>query len=176
MAITLHPKRYSQMFSSLSPALRELMPRAAVYSELIHNLLSLREDTAKAIERDLGYSSAEIVDRFSVRSCPSHVGNLLASAACLKRFGRVALLGTPGFYPFTYESEPCFCLEWRSDCVCALESWRLDLDPRLADRGFILPVRHSKYPMIFEALRIFRDTRDPRGFLLKVRRDERRVA
>lgn len=173
---TLSPKPYyGQLLSTLSPALRELMPRAAVHSYLIHNCFSLREDTAKAIERDLGYSPAEIIDRFSVRSCPANVGNLLASAACLKRFGRDALLGTPGFYPLTRESEPCFCLEWRSDCVCALESWRLDLDPRLTDRGFILPIRHSRYPMIFEALRIFRDTRDPRGFLLKVRRDERRV-
>jgi hypothetical protein len=172
---TLSPKRYySQLFSTLSPALRDLMPRAAVHSYLIFNCFSLGESTAKSIERDWQLSHAEI-ERFSIRSCPSRVGNLLSSLACLKRFGRDALLGTPGFYAFTRESEPCFCLEWSDSCVCALESWRLDIDPRLADRGLVLPVRHSRYPMIFEALRVFRDTRDPQGFLLKLRTERQAV-
>lgn len=172
--ITLAKRYYSQLLSTLSPALRELMPRAAVHSYLIHNCFFLREATAQAIEKDWQLSQAEI-ERLRIRSCPSHIGNLLSSHECLKRFGRDALSGTPGFYPFTRESEPCFCFEWGSECVCALPCWRLDLDPRLADRGFVLPVRHSRYPMIFEALRIFRNTRDPQGFLLRLR-TERRAA
>jgi hypothetical protein len=173
---TLSPKRYySQFLSSLSPALREVMPRAAVYGHLVHNCFSLREDTARAIEKDWQLSTAEI-DRLAIRSCPSHVGNLLASASCLKRFGRDALSQVPGFYGFTREDSPCNCLEWRDDCVCHLESWQLDIDPRLADRAFILPIRYRKYPLLIEALRIFRHTHDERGFLLRLRTEERKVA
>jgi hypothetical protein len=172
---TLSPKSYySQLLSSLSPTLREVMPRAAIHSYLIHNCFSLSESTAKAIEKDWQYSQSEI-DRLSIRSAPTRIGNLISSQACLKRFGRDALLGTPGFYALTRESEPCCCLEWRSDCVCAVESWCLDLDPRLANHGFILPDRHSRNPMIFESLRIFRHSRDPQGFVLKLR-TERRAA
>jgi hypothetical protein len=173
---TLSPKRYySQLLSSLSPALRDLMPRAAVHSYLIHNCFSLREDTAQSIEKDWQLSSAEI-DRLAIRSCPTHIGNLLTSASCLKRFGRDVLSQVPGFYSFTREGLPCNCLEWRDDCVCHLESWQLDIDPRLATRAFILPVRHHKYPLLFESLRIFRHSRDEHGFLLKVRTEERQIA
>jgi hypothetical protein len=51
----------------------------------------------------------------------------------------------------------------------------MDLDPKHAQRGFILPIRNSRY-LFFEALRIFRDSRDERGFLLKLRTNEREQA
>lgn len=164
----------SEILSTVPAALRPSLPRMAVYGHLVHSCFSLREDTARAIEKDWQFSASDI-DRLGVRSCPSYTGNLLASYSLLQTFSAEVLSQTPGLYCFNYRSRPCACLEFRSDCICHVDWWRIDIDPKHAQRGFILPVRHSEY-LFIDALRVFRDTRDRHGFLLKLRTEERRVA
>lgn len=164
----------SRILSTVPPALRELFPRAAVYAHLIYCSFSLYENTAQAVERDWQLSPAEI-ERLAIRSCPTYTGNLLASFSLQQNFSPEVLSQTPGLYCFDYVSQPCMCFEWRTECICDAKWWRIDIDPKHSERGFILPVRHPRH-LFFEALRIFRHSRDSQGFLLKLRTDERRVA
>jgi len=141
--------------------------QAGVYAFLIYNCFQLYEDTFQEVEKSWGLSKAAVT-QLGLRSCPSLTLNLIAGAECLSRFGRDVLAETPGFYAYTREGMICDCHEWRDDCACALESWRMDLDPKLADRGVIVPVPHKKYGWI-DSLSVFRNVRDPRPFTLRVR-------
>lgn len=158
----------------IDKALRQQLAAPAVYGHLIHTCFSLCEDVAQAIERDWQLSASDI-DRLAIKSCPSYTGNLLASYSLQKTFSGEVLAQTPGIYAFDYSSQPCVCFDFRNDCVCNLKFWRIDIDPKHSERGFILPIRHPRL-LFFEALRIFRHSRDPHGFLLRVRTEERRIA
>lgn len=149
------------------------MVRAAVYAYLIFCQLSLGWDTLRSLEA-AGYLKSDIL-RLGIRTPPTEIGNLLASAACVNRFGRDALIQSGIFYSYDRTGSPCNCLEWRSDCVCDLESWRIDIDPRHSERGFILPVCHPDY-LYIKSLRLFRNANDAHGFILRVRTDERNAA
>ena len=119
--------------------------RAAVFYYLVHECLNLYVDTMKDIERVWGLEEEEVF-RLGICSCPSQVNNLIAASACAERFGELTRL--PGFY---------LC----DGC------WWLDIDANLSCRGLFVPVRDSRLWIV--GLRVFRNVRDERPFMLRVR-------
>jgi hypothetical protein len=126
------------------------MAAPAVYGYLCFNCLDLLEATAKDIERHWRLNSAEI-GRLGLVSPPSEIGNLIISAACAEKFDDSVLALVPGFY-------------------VDFDRWRLDLDPRLRDRGIILPVCERR---LIVGLRVFRHVQDQHSFVLKTRSIDR---
>jgi hypothetical protein len=161
----------------------ELLPvmrRAAVLMCFVQSL-GLSKDTAIQIHKDWGLPFSEM-NRLNIVSCPTMTENLLASEVCAFKFD---VSDIPGFYGI--DRLPCDCaicevcssVEVQTDalshpgekyCICAVKSWRVDLDPKLAQRGIILPVRDPKRGWICD-LQIFRHTRDRAPFILRVRRE-----
>ncbi len=150
--------------------LRYLLPTAAVYGHVIHNCLELSETTALEIEREWSLSGSAIT-RLAIRSCPSKILNLIVSADCAQKFGGDLLAQVEGFYSYDRQGSLCDCSEWRDDCVCHLKSWRMDLDPSLCLRGFIVPQRHPSSLWI-ESLLVFRNAKDRRPFRVRFRKEK----
>lgn len=148
------------------------LQRAAVIAFLVHDCLSLLEVLARDLERHYRFSSSDFV-RYQVRSIPTEIENIILSHSCVDRFGPAVLSASNLFYNFVRRS-PCDCLEWTDKCCCHLKTWRLDLDPRLAPRGLILPLRDRQYGF-FTDLLVFRHVRDEKPFRLQLR-SEREVA
>jgi hypothetical protein len=137
----------------------------AIYSHLIHFCLDLRADTAGDIERGWSITPDE-AHRLGLRSAPTWIGNLIASQACFEKFGAEILARVPGFFSFTRENSVCLCFEWNHECVCHLETWRLDLDSHLARRGVVVPLKERG---MIVGLKIFRSIKDSRPFSLVTR-------
>jgi hypothetical protein len=154
--------------------MRELLPRAAVFGFLIDWCFTLRKNTAADIERHWQLPPEEAY-ALGIRSCPTEIQNIIASSACAERFGDDLLNDIPGFYKFDRQGSQCNCLEWRDDCLCHLQLWRMDLDPRLSFRGFILPVRDPQF-LFFDALRVFRNAQDSTGFIYRLRTERAAAA
>ena len=148
--------------------LRRQLEVPAVYASLIFAGLTLREDTARDIEKHWQVTAREI-NALCIRSCPSEVLNLLATRSCVEHFGSDVVSRIPGVITYSRDPALCNCLEWRPDCVCGLLAWRLDLDPQLSRRGFILPVTNARG--WFTQLWVYRHARDSRPFLLQTRRE-----
>jgi hypothetical protein len=149
----------SESISELKPRLRQ----DEVYSYLVHECLSLYAHTVRDIERHWDLSEEE-ARHLGVCSCPSEIGNLIASQKCARKFAD--LTGIPGFYSYDRLDSMCCCFEWWNECVCILTSWRLNVDPRLSQSGLIVPIGNS--------LMVYRSAKDPHPFKLAVR--TRRVA
>jgi hypothetical protein len=138
----------------------------AVRDYLIAECLSLHDSAKRDLER-FWMLGAQKAYSLGIRSAPTLIENLIASESCLHRFGVEILSRTPGFYHYTREQDSiCDCLEWSTTCVCGARCWRLDLDPRLAGSGLLVPYRGS--------LMIYRCASDQHPFTLKIRL--RRVA
>lgn len=156
-----------QLLSTVPHALRGPLFRAAVLYFFV-NELPLKVDTYRAIAKDWNLDQNE-ADRLSVVSCPTKIENLIVSEACASKFGDISAV--PGFY--ATDRLPCDCricdVCISGPCVCALKSWRADIDERLAERGVIVPTRDSRG--WFAELWIYRNTRDQRPFPLGVRRE-----
>lgn len=150
----------------IDDALRRQLEVPAVNAYLIFSVLYLREDTAADIEKHWQKTAKEI-DALRIRSCPGETLNLILGHLCLRRFGAAVLSRVPGFYSFSRNPVLCSCSEWRSDCVCSLRAWRLDLDPQLCRRGFLMPLRDSRGWL--NQLLIFRHPRDSAPFVLRTR-------
>ncbi|HAF13094.1 MAG TPA: hypothetical protein DCK93_01380 [Blastocatellia bacterium] len=139
--------------------------KGAVFAFLIDHCLSLRAATAADIER-AWQMTTEAAYEAGIRSCPTEIENLIASGSCRDRFGDEVLKTIDRFYKFDRLGSECLCLEWRRDCVCHLQTWRLDIDPELADRGLIVPAREAGR-IIF--LQVFRHARDLHPFRFRLR-------
>ena len=105
-----------------------------------------------------------------VRSIPGNVMNLLIGSACVSKFGKTILKDIPGFISFSRSPLLCDCREFNSPCWCDAESWLLDLDPPLHPHGLLIPETDHLGRAV--ALRVFRNRKDPNGFLLRSRRKE----
>ena len=151
----------------IDSALKRQLEVPAVYARLIFAGLALSKDTARDIEKCWQVTAKEI-DVLYIRSCPSEILNLIATHSCLEHFGSDVLGRIPGVYAYSRNPALCSCLEWRSDCICKLWAWRLDLDPQLCRRGFILPVTNACG--WFTELWVYRHARDLSPFLLQTRR------
>jgi hypothetical protein len=144
---------------------------AAAYSVLIESL-PLYVSTLKSLERHWGLDLVQ-VERLGIRACPTDVANILASGECGRRFGD-QLKQVPGFY--CYDRLPCVCancdfceFRWTDSCVCALKTWRVDLEPRLSHNGILVPEPNRRGWI--STLWIFRHPGDERPFRLRVRRE-----
>ena len=164
----------NQFLASAPPAIRRLLPRAAVFGFLIDCCLGLRKSTAADIERHW-QMSAEEAYAFGVRSAPSEVQNIIASSACAQKFGESVLAQVSGFYRFDRVGSLCNCFEWGDDCVCHLQTWRMDMDPRLAFRGIVMPIRYPQF-LFFDGLHVFRSAQDATGFLFRLRTERATAA
>jgi hypothetical protein len=153
-----------------------LMFRAAVLKCLVDGL-SLTVGTFRAIKKDWDLDQNE-VERMGIVSCPGKIQNLIASEVCAFKFGDLSTV--PGLYGI--DRLPCNCatceicssdevqldqLFESQKCICALKSWRVDIDERLASHGVILPTRDSQGWI--SDLWVYRHTRDGRPFPLRVR-------
>jgi hypothetical protein len=153
----------------LPPTLQNSILPAAVYSVFLE-CLPLYETTCEALERHWDLNSTQI-NRLGITSCPTAIGNILASAECEERF-RNRLVQVPGF--FCYDRLPCVCdscefcqFHWTEYCICARRVWLADLDPRLARHGIIVPERNNRGWI--SRLWIYRHVRDQSPFPLTVR-------
>lgn len=168
----------SQLLSTVPQSLLEPMFRAAVYSTLISSL-PLYEDTFFQLQKDW-YLQKNEIDTLGIVSCPRKIANLIASSECSQSYGDLSAV--PGFYAVTRlpcdcsECEVCGSFEVQLDqlfekesCICALPSWRIDIDERRSDRGVILPTRDARGWIT--SLWIYRHTRDRYPFPLKVRKE-----
>ena len=150
----------------IDKSLRRQLAAPAVYGHLIFNCLSLLESTACDIEKHWQLSAREI-DALYICSCPSETGSVFAGSSCVERFGSDLVSTVPGFTFYSRNSILCDCLEWRSDCVCHLVAVRLDLNPALHRKGFILPTRDQRGWLA--ELWVYRHVLDERPFLLGAR-------
>lgn len=139
----------------LSHDSRPRLWQADVYTYLVRECLGLCFHTLRDVERVWDLNEEEAFN-LGIVSCPSEIGNLIASQNCAEKFED--LTSIPGFYSYDRTASSCLCLEWRDDCVCNLKSWRLDLDPQLSRAGLIVPAGNS--------LVVYRSTDDPRPFKL----------
>jgi hypothetical protein len=150
----------------LSDSLKRQLETPAVYAQLIFFCFELFTHTAQDIEKHWMMGAREAY-ALGVRSTPSLLGNLLASESCVEKFGADTLTRVPGFYPYSRTGSLCNCLDWRDNCICDRQIWRLDIDP--FPRGLIVPERNERG--WFTSLKIFRHARDQKPFRLKVRRE-----
>lgn len=124
----------------------DLLP-AAVNAYLIHFCLSdIAESIANAITRKWSLTDDEF-DSLAIKAYPSEITNLIASHACFEMFGE-RIAHVPGFY-FS-------------------NVWRLDLNPRWSNNGYLMPQRDSRGFIV--RLRAFRNPHDEHGFAVKVRK------
>jgi hypothetical protein len=142
---------------------------AAAYSILIQSL-PLYVSTLKSLERQWDLDLVQ-VERLGIRACPTDVANIMASGECARRFGD-QLSEVHGFY--CYDRLPCVCADcdfcefrWTNGCVCALKTWRVDLEPRLSHNGIIVPQRNRRD--LISRLWVFRHPGDRHPFPLTVR-------
>jgi hypothetical protein len=61
----------------------------------------------------------------------------------------------------------CVCFEWRNDCVCHVKTWWLDMDPKLAARGIIVPCFRGE---LIASLLVLRHATDWRPFKVRLRK------
>jgi hypothetical protein len=127
---------------------REDLRCSAVYEYLIRQCLNRTVNTQKDVTQVWGLDP-EDVERLGIVSCPPEATNLIAAGAVVEKFGESILHDVDGFYK------------------CG-SCWWLDLDPRLARRGFIIPVRHWYWSNLITDLEVFPHVR-ARPFLLKTR-------
>lgn len=139
---------------------------AAVYGFLVHCAIlpDLPLHRANAIASTWGVDRA-VVERLSVCGYPSEVENILICGEASAKFGD-DLVYVPGFYKQTKiddgEGEP-------------YDFWRLDLNPRWSETGFIVPQTHKQFGF-YSSLLAFRSARDTRPFTVEVRADRDRKA
>ena len=151
------------------PELRTAMLTTAVYSTFIDSL-PLHVETVRILESAWSLDLAQ-VERFGIRQCPTVVENIMASGSCAQRYGD-CLNQVSGFY--FHNRLPCVCRNcdfcefwWIDSCVCALKTWRVDLDPKLSQTGIIVPQRNWRGWI--SRLWIFRHPGDQCPFPLTVR-------
>lgn len=108
---------------------------------------------AEAIMRSWSIDE-ETVDSLHLAAIPSRIANMMISSECAQRFGDLSRV--EGFYK-------------------CRDLWWLDIDERLAEQGFLMPVTHRRFGWI-ERMVAFRDPRDKRGFPVRVRRELRSAA
>jgi hypothetical protein len=99
-----------------------------------------------------------LIERLHVCRAPSAVENLVLSMEAFNRYGD-ALEQVPGFFKDGYRQD----------------FWRLDLDEKLADCGFIVPITDRTFGF-YTSLQVFRHARDLNPFVLTTRERERGAA
>ena len=155
------------MLRNLSPERRARVERQCVIAFLVFECLpDLSEEVIRAIEEHHKLSPVDITRR-QIKAIPTEDRNMMIAHDCLARYGPDLLQASSMFYGFTRRG-PCDYCEGRDLCCCDLETWRLDIDPRLSKRGIVVPVldRRSGF---FDDLLVFRHAQDDHPFILKVR-------
>lgn len=138
---------------------------AGILAFLVHGgvLPDLPIRTAEAIARSWGVDRS-VVETLSLCGYPSEVENILICAEASARFGDLTCV--PGFYKQSNiddgEGEP-------------YDFWRLDLNPKWADSGFLYPVPDRRFG-IFTHLLAFRHAKDAKPFTVEVRGDRKAAA
>lgn len=164
-SVSTLPLRHNQIKFS-SPALRAKVERGALIGYLVLECLSLHDASAQDIEKHHSLTSLDL-ERRHLRSIPSDSENMVLSHECLNRFGADVLARSGLFYSFKRTRSTCYCSELFNLCICDRSTWRLDLNPMLAHRGVLLPLRDSQYGFFNDVL-VFRHVRDEKPFPLKV--------
>lgn len=145
-----------------TPNQRQLLI-GAVYAHLVHCsiLPDLPLRTLNAITRSWGVSPAVVASLF-VCGYPTETQNILICGHAAARFGD-ALGNVPGFYKQSNiddgEGSP-------------YDFWRLDLNEKWSDSGFIVPQTDRRLG-IFRGLLAFRHPRDLKPFTVEVRGDRK---
>jgi hypothetical protein len=153
---------------NIPPALSPKLERAALLFFLVHECLNLKTCLVQDLQHHLKLTIAEI-ERREIRSIPSDAFNVSISTECLKKFGPTRLLASEVFYSFTRSGSVCTCEDWSNTCQCHLETWRLDVQP-IYERGLLLPLRDRRG--WYSDLLCFRDARDQKPFIVKLRADK----
>lgn len=103
---------------------------------------------AEAIKRAWSIDD-ETLDHLHIAAVPTRIQNFFIAEECARRFGDLSTV--EGFYR-------------------CKDLWWMDIDERLAGRGFLMPITHVKYGWI-DRMVVFRNAQDKHGFPLKLRKE-----
>lgn len=130
-----------------------LSPAVLAYLFLGGGLPRLSIGLANAIMESWSIDE-ETIDRLHLAAIPTKIQNFMIAEAAAQKFGDLSRV--EGFYK-------CRGLWW------------IDIDHDLAERGFLMPVTHTRYGWI-DRMVAFRSPKDKQGFPVKVRRETRAAA